>query len=279
MIRILVDSSADFTAEDLKKYGVTLVPISVSLGGQDYLDGINLTKDEFYKILTAGSDFPKTAQPSPNDFLEIFEDAKQSHDDVIYLALSSALSGTYQSATIAKEMAEYDRIYLIDTKSATAAIFLAAKYATQLAESGKAADEIAEILTTLCPRIKIAAGIDTLEFLHRGGRLSRASAAVGQLANIKPLITVSAAGTVELRGKALGSARGLQTLFSRFKCEEIDPEFPIYSVYTLGTENCEKLERLLTDDGYTVAERRQVGPSIGAHIGPGAYGIIYVTAK
>ena len=143
MIRILLDSSADFSAEEAKKHNLELVPINITMNETNYRDGIDITKDEFYDLLVSSEAFPMTAQPSPQDFLDIFEDAKEKGDQLIYLSLSSGLSGTFQSATLAKSMAEYDEIYLVDTLSATRAIRLMAEYACKLREEGKDAATIA----------------------------------------------------------------------------------------------------------------------------------------
>ena len=97
MIRILIDSSADYTVEEAKKHNLELVSINITMGGKNYLDGVDLTREEFYELLTTSEEFPMTAQPSPQDFLDIFEDAKEKGDQLIYLSLSSALSGTFQS--------------------------------------------------------------------------------------------------------------------------------------------------------------------------------------
>jgi len=277
MIRILLDSSADFSAEEAKERNMELVPINITLNDKNYRDGIDITKDEFYDLLVASEAFPMTAQPSPQDFLDIFEDAKEKGDQLIYLSLSSALSGTFQSATLAKNMAEYDDIYLVDTLSATRAIRLMAEYACKLREEGKDAATIAEELESFKSRVVILAAVDTLEYLQKGGRLSKAAAAVGELANLKPIITVTSEGTIGVPGKALGRNKALSTLVKMVTEKQIDTTFPIYSLYAVGEENTEKLEQKLGKEGVRVTKRLQIGSTIGCHIGPGAYGVIFVT--
>lgn len=277
MIRILIDSSSDFTAEEAKEYGLELVSINITLSGKNYRDGLDITKDEFYDLLITSGEFPMTAQPSPQDFLDVFEDVKEKGDQFIYLSLSSGLSGTFQSATLAKNMAEYDEIYLVDTLSATRAIRLMAEYACKLREEGKDAAAIAEELESFKSRVVILAAIDTLEYLQKGGRLSKAAAAVGELANLKPIITVNEEGKIGVLGKALGRNKALSSLVKMVTEKEIDTTFPIYSVYALGEENVEKLEQKLGKEGVRVTKRLQIGSTIGCHIGPGAYGVIFVT--
>lgn len=277
MIRILLDSSADFSAEEAKERNMELVPINITLNDINYRDGIDITKDEFYDLLVSSESFPMTAQPSPQDFLDIFEDAKEKGDQLIYLSLSSTLSGTFQSATLAKNMAEYDDIYLVDTLSATRAIRLMAEYACKLREEGKDAATIAEELENFKSRVVILAAVDTLEYLQKGGRLSKAAAAVGELANLKPIITVTTEGKIGVPGKALGRNKALSTLVKMVTEKQIDTTFPIYSLYAVGEENTEKLEQKLGKEGVRVTNRLQIGSTIGCHIGPGAYGVIFVT--
>lgn len=277
MIRILIDSSADYSAQEAKEHNLELIPINITLNGKNYLDGIDITRDEFYELLTSSEEFPKTAQPSPQDYVDLFEDAKEKGDSVVYLSLSSALSGTFQSATLAKSMVEYDEIYLVDTLSATRAIRIMAEYACKLRDEGDDAATIASKLDEFKSRVVIYAAIDTLEYLSKGGRLSKTAAAVGELANLKPIITVTPEGTMAVPAKALGRNKAISTLTKMVTEKQIDTSFPIYSLYAIGEENTEKLEQKLGKEGVRVTKRLQVGSTIGCHIGPGACGVIFVT--
>lgn len=276
MIRILVDSSADYTVEQLKERNMELVPITVDFNGNSYHDGIDITSDVFYDMLTNSEEFPKTAQPSPQDYLDYFEDAKEKGDSIVCLCLSSSLSGTYQSACLAKNMAEYDEIHIVDTRTATLAIRLLAETACNLREEGKTALEIFEILETLKTKTKIVAALDTLEYLQKGGRLSKAAATIGELANLKPLITVTEEGSIAVTAKALGRNKALVTLMKQIKEFDMDTNYPIYSLYTYGEENTQKIEEKAIASGITISERLQIGATIGAHVGPGAYGLVFI---
>lgn len=273
MIKILVDSSADCNLQD--EIIDLMVPISVNIDGKEYQSGIDLTSDKFYELLQSAKDFPRTSQPSPQAFIEIFEQAKNDGDQLIYLCLSSRLSGTYQGALIAKEMVDYDNIYIIDTLGVTHIIGVLAAFARSLINEGFKAGEIVDKCEELKGKIKLYAGVDTLEYLYKGGRLSRASAAVGELTGIKPIITVSD-GRVEVVAKALGKARAMNTLLEKIKSHKINTDFPVYSLYTYGTENIEALEEKLKQNGYNIADRLQVGSTIGAHVGPGVYAVMFV---
>ncbi len=276
MIRILVDSSTDFSMEEVKNKNLYHVPITISLNGQDYLSGEDLTSDRFYELLTAGEDFPKTSQPSPQAFAQIFEEAKEKGEEIICVLLSSALSGTCQSATIAKNMVDYDGIYIVDSLTATIMTRIIVDYGLQLINRGKSAKEIVEALETLKSKVKVAAGLDTLEYLYRGGRLNKAAATIGELANLKPVISVTEEGTVSVIGKCIGKNKALQFILKTINSKDLNPEFPLYTVYAYGSENTEKLEEKLAAEGYRISDRLQLGSTIGAHVGPGAFGIIYV---
>lgn len=165
MIRILVDSSSDYTVEEVNAKNIELVPISITVGDKTYVDGYDLGRDEFYELLQSSNDFPHTSQPSPQSFYDIFKDVREKGDELICILLSSALSGTYQSAVLAKNMSEYDSIYLIDSLSATYTIKVMADYACKLREEGRTAAEIVQEMEALKSRVKVLAALDTLEFL------------------------------------------------------------------------------------------------------------------
>ena len=274
MIKIMVDSASDCRQED----GVfdVRIPLTVSIGEKDYLDGVDLSADEFYKLLTTSREFPKTSQPSPEAFAEAFAQIKADGDEVICFTLSSALSGTYQSAVIAKSMVEYDGIYIIDTRMVTHLIGILVKYASDLIKEGLPVSQIVEKCEDLKTRIKVLAGVDTLEYLYKGGRLNRATAAVGEIAGIKPIVTLSEEGTVNAGSKAIGAPRAMQSILTKLKSFDLDGNFPLYTIYTYGTENPEAFEKKLAAAGYESKGRLQVGPTIGAHVGPGVYGVLFV---
>lgn len=276
MIRILVDSSADYTQEELTSRNIEMISLNINIGEKDYKDGVNITRDELYNILINGGEFPKTSQPSPQDFYEIFEDAKEKGDSIICITISSALSGTFQSATIAKNMVDYSEIYLIDSLAATTLTRIMVDYACKLRDEGMSAPEITSAVSELQPRVKVFAAVDTLEYLYKGGRLNKASAVVGELANLKPVLTLVPNGTLSVIGKCLGRNKALAFLTNSMADKTIDTDFPVYSLYAYGSENTEKLEEKLEVMGIHCQERLQLGATIGCHVGPGAFGVVYV---
>ena len=274
MVKIMLDSGSDGKFVHPHDYHVSL---TVEIADRVYKDGVDLRPQRFYKLLTTAEAFPKTSQPSPEEFAACFQQAKEKGEEVVYLALSSGLSGTLQSANIAKNMVEYDNIHIVDTRTATHMIGMLAGYAAKLAEDGLSGAEIAEKVTQLRDKQVIYAGLQTLEYLFKGGRLSRTSAAIGTIANIKPIITVNAEGKVETFAKSIGVKRAIQTIVKQVLEHKIDEAFDFWILYSEGEENCDALEAALTAAGISVSGRMQVGPTIGAHVGPGVYGVTYIT--
>lgn len=277
MIRILVDSSSDYPMKEIMEKHLEFIPITITMNDKEYVDGIDLEKNDFFELLVKSNDFPKTAQPSPQSFLSVFQKAKQQGDEVICILLSSELSGTCQSAILAKDMVDYDGIYIIDSLTATYPIKILADYAHRLTEQGLSAPEIVEKVEALRPRIKLFAALDTLEYLSRGGRIPKSVAAIGDMANLKPVITVTEEGKIGLLGKCLGKNKAIAHILKDLSHLTPDKEFPFYSIYSYGTDNCQIFEEKLSEHGYAVNERLQIGATIGSHIGPEAFGIVFVT--
>lgn len=276
MVRILVDSSSDYSLDEVKQKNMEFVPITVTIGEKSYVDGVDLERNTFYELLEASGEFPKTSQPSPQAFLDIFKEVKEKGDEMVCILLSSALSETYQSAVLAKQMADYEKIYIVDSLSATYVIKVLAEYACNLCENGLEAGEIAEQVEALKSRVKVIAALDTLEYLSRGGRIGKAAALIGDMANIKPIITVTEEGVVGVLGKCIGRNKAISTMLKLLNAKKIDTDFPMYAIYSYGVENCEKFEEKLRKEGYQINEQLQIGSTIGAHIGPEAFGVVYV---
>ena len=276
-IRILTDSSADFNPATAKRRGVDVVSMSIQFGSASFLDGKTITHDVFYKLLQEGRTNPSTAQPTPADFLRRFEEAKAAGDQVVAVLLSSVLSGTYQSAVIAKGMCGYEPIYLVDSLSATAGIQILVNLACKLRDSGLPAADIAGELERLKDRIRIFAVMDTLEYLRRGGRLSGFQAGLGAVTRLKPVITVRK-GAVSIAAKAFGLTAAVQQLLKFLDANPVDDAFPSYFLYSDDRGRDELLLPRLKERG-ALPQRLHycsVGPTIGSHIGPGALGMAYI---
>ena len=278
MIRIITDSAADFEPKELEKLNITCIPLSVRFGDREFQENIDLSKEKFYELLLGSGEPPKTSQAAPQILLDLFEAAAAAGDDAIYFTLSSALSGTYQSAVMAKNLTDSPLCHVVDSLNATGGQRMILEYAAKLREEGKTATEIIAAAEALRSRITLFACIDTLEYLYKGGRISQTAYKLGTLANIKPIITVEPDGSIGIPAKAMGMRKGMDYLCKQTETHPVDPEFPFYVMYTNNRSVAETLASRLETVGITVPEDRiiQVGAAIGSHIGPDACGLVYV---
>lgn len=277
-VQIIVDSSADYEVEELEQKQLHCVPLTVTFGDTHYKDCLELTKEEFYRQLLAREHYPKTAQPSPEDFLKVYTQAKENGDSVVALLLSGGLSGTYQSGCLAKDLAEYDPIYVIDTLSAVAGIRIMTEKAIAMRDAGNTAEEIAAEMEQLKKRIKILLAVDTLEYLYKGGRMTKAQTGIAELAHLKPIITLNGEGKLEVWKKCIGAKKAMASLAQNLEQVTLDPAYDVVFIYSHDRENCENLRSYMSEKGLDVADHPlyNLGSTIGAHIGSGAFGYVYV---
>lgn len=278
MVKIITDSAADFEPAELRELDITCVPMQISFDNETYKENVNLTKDEFYRLLSERDEFPKTSQPTPYEFEEILKENMANGDETVVITISSALSGTYQSASLTKDSLEYENCYVVDSLSATGGQRLLVEYAAKLRDEGKSASEIFDKLMSVRDKITIYACIDTLEYLHKGGRISKTAYAVGSFANIKPIIYVSKEGKVEVAAKALSMRSGINSVYKKTEKIVPDTDYPVYIVYSNDRKNAEILAKTAVKHGFEIPPERivNIGATIGAHVGSGACGLIYV---
>ena len=281
MIRIITDSTSDIGLDYAKELNIEIVPLKVIFNTAEYKDRIDLQPEKFYELLENCDALPTTSQPAPQDFMDFFEDAKQKKDSVILITLSSGLSGTYQNACMAKDLVEYEDIHIIDSLSATQALRLIVEKAVSLRDKGFSAEEIVKEIENYKTRVKIYGIVDTLEFLFKGGRLSRTSATVGSVLKLKPIIGFKEKGKLDVFGKARGTQKATDKLIDFIKQgNEIDLDEPVCIAYTGNNTSIEKFENKLKDElEIKNVKHGVVGPVIGTHAGPGACLITYVTKK
>lgn len=281
MVRIFIDSAADFEPDEIKRMHITCIPISVYFGDKEYLENVNLTKNEFYELLRSEKKFPNTSQPSLHAFESALEEAKSNGDEAVIITISSALSGTYQGAMSAKNSLGYDDCYVIDSRTASGGERILAQQAVKMRDAGKNADEIFAFLCELRSKIVLYACMDTLEYLHVGGRISHSAYAIGSVAHIKPIISVSKEGCAEITAKTLGMKRGMEYLCKMIKKAPLDCDFPVYIMYTDNRKIGEALAQFFEKNGITVSDNQiiNVGAVIGSHIGPDSCGIVYVKVQ
>ena len=277
-IRIFTDSAADLEPEEFASYGIELIPLSITVDQRIYQADLKFNKADFFRMLEQSPIFPTTSQPAPADFETVFEEAREAGDEIVYISISSALSGTFQCANMVKAMGEFEQVHLVDSLTATLGQKILVLHAAWLRDRGFGAAEIAARLDGLKHRIRIFAGLDTLEYLQKGGRLSKTAAGLGTLARIKPVVTVSREGTVQVAGKALGKSKAMAQVAAMLAEDPPDPQFPIYGVYCCRQENLTELREKIARVGIEIPDEQcfGIGPVIGAHIGPGAYGVVYM---
>lgn len=278
MVRIITDSAADFEPWELEEKRIFCIPLTVMFGDQEYQENVNLSKDQFYELLANSGEYSKTAQASPQILMDMFEDAKKAGDEAVYITLSSALSGTYQTAMMTKEDADSDACHVVDGKNATGGQRLLVEYAVRLRDEGKTAAEIIAGVESIRDKIVLYACMDTLEYLYHGGRISQTVYKIGTLAQVKPIIRVSEEGTVEVPAKAMGMRKGMDFMCKRLEQQKPSADHPLYVMYTADRANGEAFAKKVRELGYAVPDSRiiNVGAAIGSHVGPNACGIVYV---
>ena len=278
MVRIITDSAADVEPFELEKLNITCIPIKVLLGDTEYEENVNLSKDQFFSLLASTGETPKTSQPSPRILMDLLEDAKKAGEEAIYITLSSAISGTYQTAVMTCEDADSENCYVFDSRNATGGQRLLVEYAVRLRDAGKSAREILEALETVRDKVVLFACIDTLEYLYRGGRISQTVYKLGTMAQVKPIIRVSEEGSIEVPSKAMGMRKGMDLLVKKLEAQKPSADHKLYIMYTADRTIGQTLAQKVAAMGYAVPEEQivQVGAGIGSHIGPNACGIVFV---
>ena len=279
MVRIITDSCADFEPAELAAKRITCVPLSIHFGEKEFVENVTLTKTQYFELLKTEKEFPKTAQPFPQTFAALIKEAGESGEGVVIITISSGLSGTYQGAVLAKTMAEYDDCYVIDSLTGTGEERLLVEHACRMRDEGKNAKEIAEVLEEMRHRIVLYTCMDTLEYLHRGGRISHTAFTIGSLTHIKPIMHMDKQGRPEIPAKMLGMRKAMDYILRKIPENPMDPAHPMTVMYTADRSNGEKLaERIRTELGIDVPDDRivPVGAAVGTHIGPNACAIVYV---
>ncbi|MBW8381939.1 MAG: DegV family protein, partial [Youngiibacter sp.] len=220
-IKIVTDSTADLTRELIEEYDIEVVPLTVHIGEESFRDG-SLTLDEFFDRMKKSASFPTTSQVNPQDFHDVYKKYLAEGYKILSVHISSALSGTGQSAQIAKDMLESDDIVIIDTMNVSAGIMLSLIEAGKMVKAGKSLQEIEAEVRSHKDRIKVLASFDTLENLVRGGRLSKAAGAVGGILGIKPILTVKD-GRLEMKDKVRGTKKALKALTDFAEAAKVKP--------------------------------------------------------
>ncbi|CAH0120121.1 MULTISPECIES: DegV family protein [unclassified Paenibacillus] len=275
-IRIVTDSTSDIPREVRERWGITMIPLKVHFGEEEYSDAVTIEPAQFYEKLQQASKLPTTSQPSPVDFVEVYERlGAEPGTEIISFHLSAALSGTYQSAVLAKSMLE-DKIdvTIIDSKSASYGFGMLVVTAARLAAEGKSKEEILEAVETLRQRRKLYFLVDTLEYLQKGGRIGKASAMLGTILNIKPILSIDDEGEVHAVEKVRGHKKAVARIIELLKGNLGSMRVNITIGYATDRSEAEAMEAQLREH-FDVAEvdYTLIGSVIGTHVGPGVIAV------
>jgi len=277
-IAVVTDSTAYIPQELRQRYGISMAPQQVIWGSETYRDGVDMTPTEFYKRLRVDKTNPKTSQTSPGIFKEYFEKALQSADAIFCLTISSSLSQTFNSAHVAKNDLPGANITIVDTQSTAMALGFMAIAAAQGAEAGKSLEELKAQVEASVPKTGVVFVVDTLDYLHRGGRIGGGRRFLGNLLNVKPILhlkdgKVDALEQVRTKKKAIefmlehigGLVAGKQNI--RLATLHADAEAEAKELLTTATQRYNAVESVLAE----------VSPAVGAHTGPGTVGLAWIT--
>ncbi|HBV98156.1 MAG: degV family protein [Peptococcaceae bacterium BICA1-7] len=278
-LRIVTDSTADLPDDIVQRYNITVVPLKVFFGEEVYLDRVEITSEEFFRRQTNG-ETSSTSQPSPAEFVEYYTPLVKGGDEIISIHISSLMSGTVQSANLARTMLNYPGLEVIDSGMAGVPLGILVLNAARAAEEGKSGEEIKGLISRWLSELEVYFMVDSLEYLQRGGRIGKAQAFLGTLLNVKPLLTING-GLVspyeKVRGKSKALARIISILGDKFgygarlQCLVTHGDFP---------EGAEELKKGLREN-FNCAEiiDTRLGTVVGTHVGPSLAGCVCLPVK
>lgn len=282
MIQIVTDSSAHLPMEERQKHNIALVPLKAIFGTTVYRDGVDLTNEQFYKMLPHAKEHPTTSQPSAGEFEQVYKPLLDAGKEIVSVHLSSKLSGTYASACAAKQELENQfkqalPIAVVDTSWISMALGLLVIAAAQAAAAGKSRDEVVATINALIPKLNLIFVLDTLEYLRRGGRIGGARALVGTLLNVKPMLEVKGGQVEPLeqpRSRAKALARLMEVLAERSQQRPLHVAVLHANARADAEEIAKQVRSQYECKEFFIAE---IGPAIGVHVGPNAVGLAFYT--
>ena len=277
-VKLISDSACDIAQSEAKELNITILPMKTLIDGVEYLDGVTITPQEFYSRLETCKELPTTSQLSPMEFEEVFRPAVESGDEVVVITISGKLSGTSQSAAVAASDFP-GKVWVVDSETVTIGQRVLMLYAVRLRDEGLSGREIAEQLDRIKSRICLLARVDTLEYLVRGGRLSKAAGFAGTVLNVKPVLSVED-GEVKVLGKARGSKQS-DNMLTEFihKKGGVDFNLPVMLAYS-GTDDALLKgyidnSRALWEEHWDSLPVTMIGSTISTHAGPGAIAVAF----
>jgi DegV family protein with EDD domain len=277
-VAVVVDSASDLSREQAEAAGITIVPLLVTFGDKEYQAGVDMSAEQFWEALTApGAPFPKTAAASPGTFKETFDKLfDDGADEVIYVGVGAKLSATIGSAKVAREMTPERKIHIVDSNTASMGAGLLALYAAERAASGLSGEQLVADVTSRVDKVQLFVVLETLEYLKRGGRISPARAAIGNVLSVKPIITVED-GVVETADRPRTRGRARERLIELLTAAKPQRIAVLHGQAEDIDEFAGELAKA-TRVPSNMVTINLIGPSVGPHVGPGAYGAVVMSA-
>lgn len=277
-IKIVIDSASDISYKEAENMGLVFLPLTVTFGDKEYKDSIDISQDEFYDKLESASSLPKTSQVTPFQYEQAFEEIVKNGDTAIAITVASSLSGTYSSASIAADRFD-GKVYVVDSISGSIGERILIQQALELTKIEDDPEKIVAELNKIKEKIVILFLVDTLEYLQKGGRVSKAASLAGALLSVKPILTLENSEIV-LAGKARGFKKGNNLLKEIASGKgEFDESKPFAICYSgkdrdMLDKYLEKYEELFGVDLHSIPVC-QIGSTIGTHIGPNSIGLAF----
>ena len=273
-IKIITDSTLDLPSDIIKEKDIEVLPLLINFGEESYLDGLEINTKEMLDRIERENILPTTAQVTPNRFEEIFKKYLDEGYKIVTLVLSSEMSGTYQSACIAKNMLESDDIVVIDSRNVTSGLGVLVLKACEFRDNGDDIFEIEEKIKNVIPKVKSSLSFESLENLVRGGRLSKAAGAIGSVLGLRLILEVKD-GQMSVKDKVRGSKKALKKVISDFENGNVDTDSPIVLLEILNEEIYSGLKKYLEENIVKFIDAK-VGCTVGIHSGTKACGIFFV---
>lgn len=278
MIRIITDSLCDLTMDYAKELNIDILPLTVRFGETDYTCGIDLKNEDFYEKLENDTNYPSTAAVNPYQFEELFEKYSKAGDEIVAILFSKHMSATFQSAQIAANNVKSDKLYLIDCENGAMGQALLIEIAVAMRNEGKSAAEIAENITSLLPKTMTYIVVDSLEYLKRGGRISKSAAFLGTLIKLHPVLQVIADGAKPI-DKVKGKKSCNTWFINKLQESPADTNYPLVIGHSNAPQRAESFKQQLREAGIkNEIAITCIGPIVGTHIGPNCLGIGYIEA-
>ncbi|QGH35647.1 DegV family EDD domain-containing protein [Gracilibacillus salitolerans] len=279
-VKILADSACDLSSEDLHQFDIEVLPLTVQLDGEDYEDGVSISSKKVYDAMREGK-APKTAQVSPQVFKDTFEKHAKAGNQVLYLTLSSELSGTYQGAKLMEQEVKEEhpdfKLHVVDTKCASVGYGLVVLRAAELAQIGTGLDEILDVSKYHYEHMEHIFTVDDLEYLYRGGRVSKTAAFVGTLLKVKPLLHMEDGKLIPLE-KVRGSKKVYKRMIEVMEERGKDLENQVVAIsHGDALDTAEHIANMIREK-WNVKDIKinMIGSSIGAHAGPGTIALFFL---